>query len=148
MDLESISNIASLLANLVTPVAGIILAIFGWKKTGEIDLRKTMEHAEDVIEIVQKLIKAAELVGVKIKVASLGGGSFLEKIVGLIGGGTDATAFSKSNIKASSITALNLLKIVSFYHQETDTPDKIEKGVLENTLKICIGYLLSESKKD
>lgn len=102
-------------------------------------------HSE---EVVQKLIKAAELVGVKIKVASLGGGSFLEKIVGLIGGGTDATAFSKSNIKASSITALNLLKIVSFYHQETDTPDKIEKGALENTLKICIGYLLSESKKD
>ncbi|MCK4480262.1 MAG: M28 family peptidase [Candidatus Lokiarchaeota archaeon] len=102
-------------------------------------------HSE---EVVQKLIKAAELVGVKVKVASLGGGSFLEKIVGLIGGGTDAAAFSKSNIKASSITALNLLKIVNFYHQETDTPDKIEKGVLENTLKICIGYLLSESKKD
>ena len=56
MDLESISNIAGLLANLVTPIAGIILAIFGWKKTGEIDLRKTMTHAEDVIEIVQKLI--------------------------------------------------------------------------------------------
>ncbi|MCK4380421.1 MAG: M28 family peptidase [Candidatus Lokiarchaeota archaeon] len=100
-------------------------------------------HSE---EVVQKLIKAAELVGVKVKVASLGGGSFLEKIVGLIGGGTDAAAFSKSNIKASSITALNLLKIVHFYHQETDTPDKIEKGVLENTLKICIGYLINESK--
>ena len=57
MDLESISNIAGLLANLVTPIAGIVLAIFGWKKTGEIDLRKTMAHAEDVIEIVQKLIK-------------------------------------------------------------------------------------------
>ncbi|MEE9379394.1 MAG: M28 family peptidase [Candidatus Lokiarchaeia archaeon] len=102
-------------------------------------------HSE---EVVQKLIKAAQLVDVKVKVASLGGGSFLEKIVGLIGGGTDAAAFSKSNIKASSITAWNLLKMVYFYHQETDTPDKIEKGVLENTLKICIGYLLSESKTD
>ncbi len=102
-------------------------------------------HSE---EVVQKLIKATELVGVKVKVASLGGGSFLEKIVGLIGGGTDAAAFLKSNIKASSITALNLLKIVHFYHQETDTPDKIEKGVLENTLKICIGYLINESKTD
>lgn len=102
-------------------------------------------HSE---EVVQKLIKAAQLVGVKVKVASLGGGRFLDKIVGLIGGGTDAAAFSKSNIKASSITAWNLLKMVYFYHQETDTPDKIEKGVLENILKICIGYLLSESKTD
>ncbi|MFX1379086.1 MAG: M28 family metallopeptidase [Promethearchaeota archaeon] len=96
--------------------------------------------------VVQKLINAADLVGVKVKIAGLGGGSFLENIVGLIGGGTDAAAFSKSNIKASTITGLNLLKMVQFYHQETDTPDKIEKGVLENTLKICIGYIFNESK--
>ena len=102
-------------------------------------------HSE---EVVQKLIKAAKLVGVKAKIASLGGGSFLEKIVGLMGGGTDAAAFSKSNIKASTITGLSLLKMVHFYHQETDTPDKIEKGVLENTLKICIGYLINEKKKN
>ncbi len=97
-------------------------------------------------EVVQKLIKAAGNLGVKVKIAGLGGGSFIEKIVGLIGGGTDAAAFSKSNIKASTITGLNLLKMVQFYHQETDTPDKIEKGVLENALKICIGYLMNEKK--
>ena len=102
-------------------------------------------HSE---EVVQKLIKAAQIVGVKVKVTSLGGGGFLEKVVGLIGGGTDAAAFSKSNIKASSITAWNLLKMVQFYHQETDTLDKIEKGVLENTLKICIGYLIDNFKTD
>ncbi len=101
-------------------------------------------HSE---EVVQKLIKAAKLVGVKAKIASLGGGSFLEKIVGLMGGGTDAAAFSKSNIKASTITGLSLLKMVHFYHQETDTPDKIEKGVLENTLKICVGYIINDKKK-
>ena len=102
-------------------------------------------HSE---EVVQKLIKAAKLVGVNAKIASLGGGSFLEKVAGLMGGGTDAAAFSKSNIKASTITGLSLLKMVHFYHQETDTPDKIEKGVLENTLKICIGYLINEKKKE
>jgi hypothetical protein len=96
-------------------------------------------------EIVEKLIKAAELVDVKTNVASLGGGSFLEKIAGLMSGGTDAAAFSKSKIKACTITGLSLLQMVHFYHQETDTLDKIEKGVLENTLKICIGYLLNES---
>jgi hypothetical protein len=101
-------------------------------------------HSE---EVVQNLIKAAEFVSVKAKIASLGGGSFLEKIIGLLSGGTDAAAFSKSNIKASTITGLNLLKMVQFYHQETDTPDKIEKGVLEDTLKICIGYLMNEFKK-
>jgi acetylornithine deacetylase/succinyl-diaminopimelate desuccinylase-like protein len=97
-------------------------------------------------EVVQKLVKAAQLVDVKAKVAGLGGGTFLEKLAGLMGGGTDAAAFSKSKIKASSITAMNLLKIMHFYHQETDTPDKIEKGVLEKALKICIGYIMNEAK--
>ncbi len=100
-------------------------------------------HSE---EVVKKLIKAADVAGVKVKIAGLGGGTFIEKIIGLIGGGTDAAAFSKSNIKASTVTGLNLLKMVQFYHQETDTPDKIEKGVLENALKICIGYLKNEKK--
>jgi hypothetical protein len=95
-------------------------------------------------EVVKKLMKAAETVSVDVKIAGLGGGSFIENIVGLIGGGTDAAAFSKSNVKASTVTGLNLLKMVQFYHQETDTPDKIEKGVLENALKICIGYLMNE----
>jgi len=102
-------------------------------------------HSE---EVVQKLIKAANLVGVKANIASLGGGSFLEKLAGLMSGGTDAAAFSKSKIKASTITGLSMLKMVHFYHQNTDTPDKIEKGVLEHALKICIGYLVNESKND
>ncbi|MFX1420599.1 MAG: M28 family metallopeptidase [Promethearchaeota archaeon] len=94
-------------------------------------------------ELIQKLVKAAELVGVKTKIASLGGGSFIEKIAGLMSGGTDATPFSKSNIKAGTITGLSLKQMVHFYHQETDTPDKIEKGVLEKALKICLAYLKS-----
>jgi hypothetical protein len=98
-------------------------------------------------EVVEKLIKAAELVGIKTHVASLGGGTFFEKIAGLMSGGTDAATFSKSKIKASTITGLSLLQMVHFYHQKTDTPDKIEKGVLENVLKICIGYLKNEYKK-
>jgi acetylornithine deacetylase/succinyl-diaminopimelate desuccinylase-like protein len=97
-------------------------------------------HSE---EVVKKLVKAADVAGVKVKIAGLGGGTFIEKIVGLIGGGTDAAAFSKSNIKASTIAGLSLLKMVHIYHQETDTPDKIEQGVLENALKICIGYVMN-----
>ena len=63
MDLESIKTIAELLSALVIPVAGVILALFGWKKTGEIDLRKTLSHAEDVVGIVQKLIKEGKDTG-------------------------------------------------------------------------------------
>jgi len=63
MDLESIKTIAELLSNLVMPIAGIVLAIFGWKKTGEIDLNKTLNHAEDVVRIVQKLIKEGKDTG-------------------------------------------------------------------------------------
>ncbi|MFW9826856.1 MAG: M28 family peptidase [Candidatus Thorarchaeota archaeon] len=101
-------------------------------------------HSE---QVVQKLINAAKVVGVKAHIASLGGGSFFEKVTGLISGGTDAAAFSKSKIKASTITGLSLLQMVHFYHQETDTPDKIEKGVLEIALKICLAYILNEGKK-
>ena len=57
MDLENIQTIAQLFTNLVAPVAGIVLALFGWKKTGEIDLRKTMLHVEDVMGTVKALIK-------------------------------------------------------------------------------------------
>ena len=43
-------------SSLVVPVAGIAISFFSWKKTGEIDLHKTLEHAKDVFQIVQKLI--------------------------------------------------------------------------------------------
>ncbi len=94
--------------------------------------------------VVQKLIKAAELVEVKVSASGLGGSSKLEKIFGQITGGTDAATFSKVKIKASSIMAIDLLKMAKFYHQPSDTPDKIEKGVLEKVLKILIGFLIGE----
>ena len=56
--------------------------------------------------------------------------------------------FSKSTMKASSITGKNLPKMVHFYQQEKDTLDKIEKGVLENALKNCIAYIMTESSND
>jgi aminopeptidase YwaD len=97
-------------------------------------------------EVVQNLIDAANLVNLKVKKSSLGGSSFLEKLYGQISGGTDAAAFAKAGIKASTITSLSLLTIAKFYHQDTDTLDKIEKGTLENVLKLLVGYLLNESK--
>lgn len=92
-------------------------------------------------KVVQELIKGAELVNINLKKSGLGGSSKLEKIFGQFTGGTDATAFSKAGIKAANISAMNLKEMLKFYHQPTDTIDKIEKGCLEKVLKICIGYL-------
>ncbi|KKL77838.1 hypothetical protein LCGC14_2030900, partial [marine sediment metagenome] len=100
-------------------------------------------HSE---EVIQKAIKSAESVGLTLKRSAMGGNSGIEKLVGKMTGGTDAAAFSKSNIKAITIMATNFLKLTQFYHTYRDTLDKIEKGALENVLKICISYLKNESK--
>ena len=97
-------------------------------------------------EVVQSLVEAGDLVNLKVKTSSFGGSSFIEKLYGQISGGTDAAAFAKAGIKSTTISSLSLLTIAKFYHQDTDTLDKIEKGTLENVLKLCIGYLLSETK--
>ncbi|KKK43727.1 hypothetical protein LCGC14_0793870 [marine sediment metagenome] len=100
-------------------------------------------HSE---EVIQKAIKSAESVGLTLKTSAMGGNSRLEKLFGKMTGGTDAAAFSKSNIKAVTIMATDFLKSIEYYHTYRDTLDKIEKGSLENVLKICISYLKNESK--
>ncbi|MFW9825622.1 MAG: M28 family metallopeptidase [Candidatus Thorarchaeota archaeon] len=91
--------------------------------------------------VVKNLIKGAEIASLNILKSGLGGSSKLEKVIGQLTGSTDATAFSKAGIKAASITAMDLKQMLKFYHQPSDTPDKIEKGSLENILKLCIEYL-------
>ncbi|MFW9952022.1 MAG: M28 family metallopeptidase, partial [Candidatus Thorarchaeota archaeon] len=97
--------------------------------------------------VVQKLIKAAQNSEIKVKVSGLGGSKLLEKVFGQITGGTDATAFSKLNIKAATISAMNLKRMLEIYHQPTDTLDKIEKGALENALRLCVNYLILDPSK-
>ena len=100
------------------------------------------KHSDDV---VQKIINAAKNSEIKLQSSMLGGSSKLEKLFGQITGGTDATAFSKAKIKAANISAMDLKQMLGFYHQPTDTVDKIEKGSLESVLKICISYIIGES---
>ena len=97
-------------------------------------------HSE---EIIQKLSKAAELVNIKAK--KIGAGR-LEKALGRLTGGSDAAAFSKAGIKAGFINAADWKNRSSYYHQSGDTLDKIEKGTLESILKICLAFLVNESK--
>jgi hypothetical protein len=100
------------------------------------------KHSEIVVE---KIVNAAKSSQIKIKASAMGGSSTFEKIVGQITGGTDATAFSKAGIKAANISAMDLNKMLKFYHQPTDTLDKIEKESLERVLQICIAYIMNES---
>ena len=74
------------------------------------------------------------------------GAGRLEKALGRLTGGSDAAAFSKAGIKAGFINAADWKNRSSYYHQSGDTPDKIEKGTLETVLKICIAFLINESK--
>ena len=69
----------------------------------------------------------------------------LEKTVGRLSGGSDAAAFSKAGIKAGFINSADWKNRAAYYHQSTDTPDKIQKGTLENALKICLAFIINES---
>lgn len=98
-------------------------------------------HSE---EIIQKLLIATRLVDVNAK--RLGAGK-LEKTIGWLSGGSDAAVFSQSGIKAGFLDSTDWQTRSSYYHQSSDTFDKIKKGTLETALKVCIGYLINESKK-
>jgi len=76
------------------------------------------KHSEIVVE---KIVNAAKSSQIKIKASAMGGSNTFEKIVGQITGGTDATAFSKAGIKAANISAMDLNKMLKFYHQPADT---------------------------
>ena len=93
-------------------------------------------------EVAEKLQQAAKAIDIPTKV--FGGG--LLALAALTSGGTDATAFSKSKVKAASLASMELLKFPHFYHQPSDTLDMIEPGSLEIALKILISYLRNESK--
>jgi len=94
-------------------------------------------------ELCEKLVNASKSIGIPSKKF---GSGFLEKFIGQISGGTDATAFSKAGIKATNLMSMEIRKFLKFYHQPTDTIDMIDNGALENALKVCIAYLRNESK--
>ena len=96
-------------------------------------------------EVVEKVEKVAELVGVPINNF---GDSILERLGGLLSGGTDAAAFSKVKLKAVSLSSGRISQFPYFYHQPTDTLDRIERGSLELALKVCIGYILNEAESN
>jgi Zn-dependent M28 family amino/carboxypeptidase len=99
------------------------------------------KHSE---EVVQKMLKAADMVCVNAK--KFGAGK-LEKTLGRLSGGSDAATFSKANIKAGFLNSADWKTRSSYYHQSNDTPDKIRIGTLENALRVCIAFILNEKNK-
>lgn len=58
------------------------------------------------------------------------------------GGGTDGLRFAEAGIPATTLYALRVPEdMVALYHQEFDTPDKINPETLENALKIAVEFL-------
>ena len=102
-------------------------------------------HSE---ELVQKILQTAELLNIKAKISPMGGEGIIGKLLGKTSGGTDATAFTKSNIKACTFTSTDFLKAAEYWHTPRDTFDKIKDGALENALKLCLGYIIKESISD
>ncbi len=96
------------------------------------------KHSE---EVVDKILRAAEMSDVTVK--RFGAGK-LEKTVGRLSGGSDAAAFSKAGIKAGFLNSADWKTRSSYYHQSTDTPDRIRKGTLENALRICLTFISNE----
>jgi aminopeptidase YwaD len=57
-------------------------------------------------------------------------------------GATDAAAFSKKRISATTIGGLNLSETLPpYYHTRYDTPEVIEKDALGQVVDLCIKYL-------
>jgi len=57
-------------------------------------------------------------------------------------GATDAAAFSKKGISATTIGGLNLSETLPpYYHTRFDTPEVIEKDALGQVVDICVKYL-------
>ncbi|MHA1361128.1 MAG: M28 family metallopeptidase [Candidatus Freyarchaeota archaeon] len=56
-------------------------------------------------------------------------------------GATDAAAFSRKKLPATSIGSTELKKLPEFYHTRLDTPDVVDKEALGQVLQICLGYI-------
>jgi hypothetical protein len=50
---------------------------------------------------------------------------------------TDSMAFSTKGIKAASIAALDSTGFAKYYHTVDDTPDKLDMGLVYDTLRVC-----------
>lgn len=83
-------------------------------------------------DALAEVSEAAQRAGVPFKMANFPFG----------GGGTDTIPFSEKGIKAVTFYSMKVpSQMVQFYHQEFDTPDKVNPEAFENALKVCVEIL-------
>lgn len=58
MDLSQLKEVFDLVAAIMIPLTAIVVSIYVWRRTGEIDLGKTLGHVEDVVHIVVDAISS------------------------------------------------------------------------------------------
>lgn len=81
-------------------------------------------------EIYIKLSKIAKDMGLEAKIGSLPFGA------------TDAAAFSKGGVSATTISDLDLEdELAPYYHTREDTPEVIDKEALGQVVQICVEYI-------
>lgn len=117
--LEELKNGDVEVINLETLTDPNELSIFKRENTTRTD--HSMELARKVKNIAQ------EKLGIDLPLRDMSIG----------GGGTDATPFSRENIRAISIFGTNMEGVPEFYHTMDDTPDKVDPQALTRTLEIC-----------
>jgi Zn-dependent M28 family amino/carboxypeptidase len=88
-------------------------------------------------EIYLKLSKIAKDMGLEAKIGSLPFGA------------TDAAAFSKGGVSATTISDLDLEdELAPYYHTREDTPEVIDKEALGQVVQICVEYIKYIDSKD
>ncbi|MEX2705867.1 MAG: M28 family metallopeptidase [Candidatus Freyrarchaeum guaymaensis] len=100
------------------------------KKDSVVILEKeTLIGAKHDPDLCATLLRIAQEQGIKARLGTLPFGA------------TDAAAFSRKKLPATSIGSFELKKLPEFYHTRLDTPDVVDKEALGQVLQICLGYI-------
>jgi Peptidase family M28 len=93
------------------------------------DRNGTMKNSP---EVVRRLAEAAERARVPGRIAPFP----------FAGGGTDALPFREKGIKAACLFSMKVpSQMMQFYHQPSDTYDKVNPAALENAVRIAVEFI-------
>jgi acetylornithine deacetylase/succinyl-diaminopimelate desuccinylase-like protein len=92
--------------------------------------KETLIGAKHNPELCNTLLKIAQEQGINARLGALPFGA------------TDAAAFSRKKLPATSIGSHELKgRLPEFYHTRLDTPEVVDKEALGQILQICLGYI-------
>nr|MDO8080172.1 M28 family peptidase [Candidatus Freyarchaeota archaeon] len=91
--------------------------------------KETLIGAKHNQEICTSLLKIAQEQGINARLGALPFGA------------TDAAAFSRKKLPATTISSQDFSRLPNFYHTRLDTPDVVDKEALGQVLQICLQYL-------